>query len=127
MQDEKSQLNLQASSRKPELRQLVQNLGEVLEEVDVFVDKYQLQSRKTRKIYNQLKLATEDLSRFRGRLSFHLTAINAFMQSLSRGNLARIEVILNELVREVQEGRRPPSIASIDKKVDNPGWRELEA
>lgn len=126
-QDERSLLNLQGVSRKQELLLLIRNLEGVLRELDAFIKEYEGHTRRERRIFKQFKLATEDLGQFRRKLSFHVTAINVFMQSLSRSNLARIEVVLHELIREVREGRRPPSIASIDDRVDNPVWKELEA
>ena len=124
--DTRSILNQRGQSRRQELLLLVRNLEEVLKDLDSFIHKYQRHTRRERRIYNQLKLATEDLTKYRNKLTFNITAINAFMESLSRGTLAQIEVVLLELVREVREGRRPPSIASIDEKIDNPVWKELE-
>ena len=125
--DNESLLNQRGQHRKQELLRLIQDLQHELEKLDAFILKYRRHTRAERRIYNQFKLATEKLSKFRGRLIWCITAINAFMESLSRGTLARIEVVLLELVKEVREGRRPPSIASIDNEIDDPVWRELEA
>ena len=56
-----------------------------------------------------------------------MTAINTFMESLSRGTLAQMERVLVELVSEIREGRRPPYNASTDDTSDISVWKELES
>lgn len=106
---------------------LVANVSEVLKELDKLVKKYQGLARRERRIWNQLRLATEDLNKIRNKLTFHVTAINTFTSSLSYGTLTRIETVLLELVSEVREGRRPPSFASIHETNDGSVWSELES
>ena len=106
---------------------LIRGLGEVLKILDAIVKKYQGLARREKRIWNQLRLATEDLNSIRDKLTFHINAINAFTASLSRDTLAQIERVLLELVGEVREGRRPPSIASLDENENTSVWKELEA
>ena len=106
---------------------MIKNLEAALSEVDAIVQKYQGLGRRDRRIWNQLKFATEHLDPVRGKLTVHLAAINVFTDSLSRGSLAQIETVLLELAREVREGRRPPSIASNDARDEQSVWRELES
>ena len=120
-------LNTRGASRKGELVLLVENLEKVLKELDNIVEKYQGLARRERRIWNQLRLASEDLDKIRDKLSFHITAINTFMESLSRGTLAQMERVLVELVSEIREGRRPPYIASTDDTNDISVWKELES
>lgn len=104
------------------------SLEETLKELDGIVRKHQGLARRERKIWNRLKLATEDLDGLRNKLIFHVTAINAFTSSLSRGSLARIERGLFRLVNEVQHSRLHPSLASMhETDNDNSIWRELES
>ncbi len=109
---------------------LVDNMRGVLKRLEAMIKKYEGHTRRERRIYNQFKLATEDLGKYRHELTFHVTAINAFLESLSRGSLAhslaQIERYYLEVVKAVREGRRPSSIVSIDEKIDNSVWRELE-
>ena len=130
LQDEaenpQSILNVRGASRRQDLMGPIQNLEIVLEELDGIVKKYQGLARREKRIWNQLRLATEDLDQIRVKLAFHMTAINTFCESLSRGKLVQIESILLELVKEVQQGRRRPSLASIAEEHDTSGWRELE-
>ena len=122
-----SVLNVRGAPRKGELMMLINNLNQVLEQLDTIVKKFQRLGRRERRIWNQLKLSNEDLDKVRGKLTFHVNAINAFMASLSRGTLAKIETVLIELVNEVRDGRRPPSVVSVDDTQDQSVWRELES
>lgn len=106
---------------------MIDNLNQVLTQLDGIVGKFQRLGRREKRIWNQLKLSNEDLDKVRGKLAFHVNAINVFMASLSRGTLARIESVLIELATEVREGRRPPSIVSVDDAQDQSVWRELES
>ena len=106
---------------------LIKNLEEALTELDGIVRKYQGLARRERRIWNQLRLATEDLDTIRGKLTFHVTAINAFTSSLSRGTLGQIETVLLELVSEVRQGRRQPSLISLHEMNNDSVWRELES
>ncbi|KAL8783532.1 MAG: hypothetical protein Q9213_004578 [Squamulea squamosa] len=124
--DDQSTLQRCEATKKQDLVDLVSGLRKALEDFDQIVLKYQGLSRRERRIWDQLRLATEDLSGIRDKLTYHLTAINAFTDSLERGTLARMETVLEELVEEVRQGRRPPTIVSIDHLQDTSGWKELE-
>ena len=102
---------------------MIKNLEQVLNQLDTLVNKFQRLGRRERRIWNQLKLSNEDLDKVRGKLTFHVNAINTFMASLSRSALARIEMVVIDLARDVREGRRPPSIDAQDES----GWKELES
>ena len=52
---------------------------------------------------------------------------NAFTAGLSRSTLVRIETVVKELVSEIREGRRSPSIVSVDDTQDQSVWGELES
>ena len=125
--DPHSVLNTRGAPRKQELMLLINNLEEALKELDGILRKYQGLARRERRIWNQLKLATEDLDTIRGKLTFHVTAINAFTSSLSRGILAQIETVLLELVSEVRQGRRQSSLLSLHETNDDSVWREIES
>ena len=126
--DPRSLLNLRGIPRKQELILLTKSLEEVLKELDEIIRKYQNPAKRERKIWNQLRLATEDLEGIRSKLTFHVTAINAFTSSLSHGSLAQIETVLLQLVSEVRQGRRHPSLESLHETGnDSSVWRELES
>lgn len=124
--DPQSPLNSRGALRKQELVQLIKNLERTLRELDEIVTKYQGLARRERRIWDQLRLATEDLDKIRRKLTFHITAINAFTSSLSRGTLAHIETVLVELMSEVRLGQRP-SLASLHESNNDSIWGELES
>ncbi|KAL8749301.1 MAG: hypothetical protein Q9199_007769 [Rusavskia elegans] len=109
--DEQSVLNRRGAARTQELLSLVSGLQKALEDFD-------------RTIF---KLASEDLGGIRDKLTYHLAAITAFTDSLERGTLAGMETVMLELVEEVRQGRRPPTLVSIDHLQDTSGWKELES
>ena len=125
--DPGSLLNSRGASRKQDLILLIKNLEEALKELDEIVRKYQGLTRRERKIWIQLRLATENLDTVRSKLTFHVTAINAFTSSLSRGTLVQIETVLLELMSEVRQGRRQPSLASLREENNDSVWRQLES
>lgn len=55
-----------------------------------------------------------------------MAAINVFTDSLSRSALSQIEKVLLELIGDVREGRRPPSIVPSDERDEKSVWSELE-
>ena len=127
--DPHSFLTSRGGPRKPELMLLIEHLEESLKELDAIVSNHQgLARRGEPRIRNRFRLAIEDLDSVRGKLTFHITAINAFTASLSRGNLVQIETTLLALVDEVRQGRRRrPSLASFREENDGSVWRELES
>lgn len=96
---------------------LIRNLGSAVLGIDTIIQKYRGLARREKPIWNQLRLATEDLSSVRGKLTVQLAAVNVFTDSLSRSALSQIEKVLLELISEVREGRRPPSIVPSDEKT----------
>ena len=43
---------------------------------------------------------------------YHANAIDLFVSSLSPGSLARIEGVLNDLVRDIKAGKKEPPVIS---------------
>lgn len=125
--DPQSLLNSRGATRKQELMLLIKNLEEALKELDEIIKRYEGLARRERRIWNQLRLATEDLDMIRSKLTFHVIAINAFTSSLSRGTLAQIETVLLDLVSEVRQGRRQPSLTSLHETNNDSLWKELES
>ena len=124
--DPQSILNRRGIARKQELFRLIQHLQQVLNNIDSIVQKYHTLARRERRIWNQLRLSKEDLDKLRLQLTFHVTAINAFTASLSRGTEARIETVLLEFVKDCREGRVPPNMMSVDEANNASGWKALE-
>ena len=124
--DPQSILNRRGIPRKQELLRLIQNLQQVLEELESIVKKYQALGRIEKRILNSLRMSREDLDELRSKMTFHVTAINAFTASLSRSTEAQIETVLIEFVKDCREGRVPPNMMSVDEANNASGWKALE-
>ncbi|KAN0101440.1 hypothetical protein V8E51_011950 [Hyaloscypha variabilis] len=121
-----SLLNRRGAERKPELEVLLANLSTTLNQVDDIVKRYHSLGRDQKKTWDRVKFATKDLADLRSKLQLHITGINLFISSLSAGSLARIEGLLDELVRDIREGRKEPTIVSTYEDNDELAWDELE-
>lgn len=121
-----SLLRRRGSKRKPELDLLIQNISGVLEEIEDLVTRYQSLGRDQKRTWDRVGFATQDLTGLRTQLSFHTNGINLFIASLSASSLARIEGILDDLVKDIKEGRKEPSVVSAAEDDDEAAWSELE-
>ena len=117
--DGKSMLHRCTLPKQNDLRQLLGGLKHVLEELDTIIRQCD-RPGKVRKVGNAYRLATKDLGALRAKLTFHLSAITAFTDSLARDTLARIETLLLEQVREVKAGGKP------DPRSVRDGFRGVE-
>ena len=121
-----SLLNRRGVGRKRELEALLENLSTTINKVDDIVKRYHSLGRDQKQTWDRVKFATKDLADLRSKLQLHITGINLFISSLSAGSLARIEGLLNELVRDIREGRKEPTLVSTCEDNDEPAWDELE-
>ena len=107
-----SLLNRRGSGRQGELVTILRNLSAVVEQIEDIAKRYHSLGRDQKKAWDRVRFADEDLVGLRSKLSLRINAINLFITSLSAGSLARIEGILNELVRDIKDGKKEPSIIS---------------
>jgi hypothetical protein len=121
-----SLLNRRGSDRKPELDKLLTNLSTTLKQIEDIVERYHSLGRDQKKTWDRVKFATKDLAELRSKVQSHINGINLFISSLSATSLARIEGLLDELVRDIKAGRKEPSIVSTDEDNDEVAWDELE-
>ncbi len=73
-----------------------------------------------------MKFATKDWADLRSKLQLHVNGINLFISSLSAGSLARIEGLLDDLVRDIKAGRKESTILSTYEGNDELALDELE-
>jgi hypothetical protein len=121
-----SLLNRRGSSRKAELDTLLRNSSNVLKQIEDIVDRYHSLGRDQRRTWDRVKFATEDLVALRTKLSFHINGINLFISGLSAGSLARIEMVLEELVKDIKHGKKETTVISTCEQNDELAWSELE-
>ena len=89
-----------------ELDTLLQNLSGVLKQIEDIVNRYHSLIRDQKRTWDRVRFATEDLATLRAKL------------------LARIETILDELVKDIKEGRKEPSVISHEENEEL-AWSEL--
>ncbi|TVY75589.1 hypothetical protein LSUE1_G005386 [Lachnellula suecica] len=121
-----SLLNRRGSSRKAEIDSLVTNLSDVLKQIEDIVKRYHSLGRDQKRTWDRVKFATEDLTTLRAKLAFHMNGLNVFIASLSASSLARIEGVLDELIKDIKAGRKEPSVISAHDESDEAAWHELE-
>lgn len=124
-----SLLNRRGIGRKPELELLLGNLSDDLGRIEDISERYHSLGREQKKVWDRVRFASEDLATLRAKLMFHVTAINSFQASISASALARIEDRLDEVIRDIREGRKEPSIISSiedDIRDDEAVWGEIE-
>lgn len=123
-----SLLNRRGTGRKAELETLIGNLDEVLRQIGIIVERYHSLGRDQKKAWDRVRFAGEDLANLRGKLTFHIGTIELFISSLSASALARIEGILDELVKDVKAGKKEPSEISAvaEEEGDEAAWSLLE-
>jgi hypothetical protein len=121
-----SLLNRRGADRKSELEALLGNLSTTLSQLDDIVKRYRSLGSLQKKTWDRVKFATKDLADLRSKLQIHITSINLFVSSLSAGSLARIESLLDDLVRDIKAGRKEPTVLSAQDDDDELSWVELE-
>lgn len=119
-------LNRCSPQERSGLETILGNTSTSLKQVEDIITRYHSLGRKEKKTWERIKFAAEDLQVLRDKMTFHVTAIGAFMTSLSTGSLARIERVLDELVKDVKAGKKEPTIISVHDTDDAFSWNALE-
>jgi hypothetical protein len=129
-QDPTSLLINQGKERIPEWMKIQENLEFTLGELQDLVKRYYKMGRNA---WLRIQFVSENLAQLRGRLSFHLNVINAFVGSLSLSALGRmepalgrIEVMLRESVKEEKRGDKEPTVLSAYENNDAISWEKVE-
>lgn len=107
---------------------ILSNIKPVLEDLERMVSKYSSLGRTEKRKWDRLRFGAEDLDNIRGKLTFHTSVIDLFMNNLSAGSLAKIETALEEIIIEIRAGRRAKTVLSVqDEGTESAtAWKELE-
>ena len=106
-QDPTSLLARKGRSREKDMKQITDNCREVLDEIQTFVDKHGLVAEpatprrpihEIKRTWHAYKVGSADLDDVRGKLTFHTSTIDLFLDSLGLAALGRIEHQLSFLV-----------------------------
>ena len=114
-----SLLNRRGVERKDELETILYNISGVLKELQDLVARYHSLGRHQKKNWGRFVFAGKYIQRLRGKLVLYTSTIGLFMTSLSTRSLARKEHILEDLVKEIKEGNRDPTIVSVHDTDDD--------
>lgn len=134
-----SLLNMRGDSSKAELKEILNNLTACLEELQDLVKRYSSLSSVRKRTWDRIGFATQNVQEIRSRLVFHISALTIYLDGLAGGSLARIEVrshetkntlariekMLQGLVKEVRMETREPSVLSADETDPWNVWQEL--
>ena len=125
-----SLLNRVGKSRKSELETLLQSCMTVLRQLQRLVTRYQNLGTNHKRVWDRVKFGTEGIQNIREKLTFHAASITLFLTSLGTGALGGIERKLDELLMEIRDGKREPSILSLGEEEDeteqDSTWRLLK-
>ncbi|ERF73167.1 hypothetical protein EPUS_03008 [Endocarpon pusillum Z07020] len=99
-----SLLNRRGSGRCHELRQVISHCEEAFRELQALVDKHsRLDAEGHRRIWESYQVGSADLGNVRGKLTFYVSVIGIFMDSLGASAMERIERKLDKLFAKVME------------------------
>jgi hypothetical protein len=134
-----SLLNRRGINRKRELEGHLGNITTTLKELEDLVTKYSSLGLTRQRTWDRIRFASKNIRDIRGRLTFYISNITFFMDSLaggalvqleglnseSRDTLVRIERILSDLVSEVKLGFKEPSLLSENEDDSDNVWDQL--
>jgi chromosome segregation ATPase len=113
-----SLLSKAAPSKQEELAELLKNIKAVLAQLEKLLKKYSSLSSKYRRKWDIIRFGKEGTGEIRTKITFHTSAINLFLTSLSAESLSRIEKKLDEMVLEFRRGDRDAStVANLDEDI----------
>jgi hypothetical protein len=94
----------------------------------VMVLKYRSLATLEKRTWDRLRFGLKGLNTIRQKLTYYTAQMELFLSSLTVGALGRIEDLLKDLVLEVRNGRRPPTILSVDLGGEEGavGWTQLQ-
>jgi hypothetical protein len=129
VENPKSLLNRRGTAMGDEFKHILENVQQMLKDLEEMVLKYRSLATLEKRTWDRLRFGLKGLNAIRQKLNYHTAQMELFLSSLTVGALGRIENILEDLVLEVRNGRRPPTILSIDLGGEEGaiGWNQLQS
>jgi hypothetical protein len=129
VENPKSLLNRRGAEMEDEFKHILGNVQQMLKDLEVMVLKYRSLATLEKRTWDRLRFGLKGLNTIRQKLTYHTAQMELFLSSLTVGALGRIENILEDLVLEVRNGRRPPTILSIDQVGEKGAmsWNQLQS
>ena len=112
-----------------EFKHILGNVQHMLKDLEAMVLKYRSLATLEKRTWDRLRFGLKGLNTIRQKLTYHTAQMELFLGSLTVGALGRIEDLLKDLVLEVRNGRRSPTILSIDLSAEEGavGWNQLQS
>ncbi|KAH8656957.1 hypothetical protein BGZ60DRAFT_343303, partial [Tricladium varicosporioides] len=125
----KSLLNRRGEIMQSEFNHILENVQKSLKELEQMVVKYRSLATMERKTWDRMRFGLKDLNTIRQKLTYHTAQIKLFLGHLMVDSLGRIESLLEDFVQEIRNGKRAPTLLSIDHGGDEAdmGWKQLES
>jgi hypothetical protein len=110
IEDPTSLLKRKAHNREKDMKQILDNCKDVLEEVQAFVDKHSTLERPAnanqplqlvKRVWHAYEVGSADLDNTRGKLTFYTSTIDLFLDSLGAAALGRIEHKVDLIVAQL--------------------------
>jgi hypothetical protein len=123
-----SLINRRGTGMREEFDSIFNGVQRSLKQLEMMVVKYRSLGAMKRNKWDKLRFCSKDLSTIRQKLAFHMAHIDLFMNSLTVGSLARIEVLLEDFINEVRSGKRthryfPSSEEAMKLLPDGESWK----
>ena len=129
-QNPDSILNRAGIEKTRELQEIIRNCKLVISDLERILTKYKSLGTGSKRAWDRIKFGASGLQEIREKVTFHTSSISLYLTTLGTGSLGRIEKRLDEIVKEVQSGRREPSIlSSVDDDLEDADaqWNALKA
>ncbi len=112
-----------------EFKHILENVQQMLKDLEEMVLKYRSLATLEKRTWDRLRFGVKELNTIRQKLTYHTAQMELFLGSLTVGALGRIEDLLEDLVLEVSNGRRPHTILSIDLGGEEGAiaWNQLQS
>ncbi|KAF8867412.1 hypothetical protein BDZ45DRAFT_13223 [Acephala macrosclerotiorum] len=131
--DPGSVLNRNVTAKRSELMVLCDNLVTTMQELQELYQRYEKMGRSKVSWLRRVRLGMEDLHSLRSKLTFHMSAISAFVANLNTATLARMEPMLERIWNILDEqmkcgAAKAQTILSISTKSESVGaaWAMLK-
>ncbi|KAH8803494.1 hypothetical protein F5884DRAFT_805703 [Xylogone sp. PMI_703] len=115
-----------------ELFNLIKNTTTTVDELRELVVRYKGLGKGRKRNWDRLRLGSKDLGPLRSKLTIHISAITAYLETIGIGSLGRVEhsfaemkTVIDNIAMEIRAGRREESIMTTYENDDKHVWRQF--
>ena len=125
--DPKSLINRADDSKKREISKIISGCDRAVQKINDLAVRYSSLGTDKERIWEILGFGTVKLPPLRSQLLLAVANLNLALTSLGTSSLARIETLLERLIKEVRQGRKAPTVLSSAIDDVSIGWPQLKA